>query len=116
MKKASNLGSELLVDVEDNLCDLAVKKLGIPKKEARIFAQEASDHLADHWGGQTVYVPKGMVAKRTKRNREIYEAFTGDNIPELVDRFDLSRQAIYMIIAAERDRRTVKQYSLLESS
>jgi len=111
----SALGAELLVDVADHLAALAVKTLGIPENEALIFAQEATVHLADHWGGQTVYIPKNMVARLCARNVEIYEAFNGDNISELVTRFDLSRQAIYMIISSERERRAIKQHSLFGS-
>lgn len=111
----SRLGAELLEDVAAHLAELAIKALGIPEKEAMFFAQEAAVHLADHWGGQTVYIPKNQVAKLCKRNAEIFEAFNGHNISELVTRFDLSRQAIYMVIAAERDRRSAKQGSLFDT-
>jgi Mor family transcriptional regulator len=111
----SRLGAELLEDVADHLADLAVRALGIPEAEARVFAQDAAAHLADLWGGQTVYVPKNQVAIIGKRNAEIYAAFTGDNISDLVTEYNLSRQAIYMIIAAERKRREPKQASLLDT-
>jgi len=111
----SLLGAELLEDLAAHLAALAAKTLGIPEKEARLFAEAAAVHLADHWGGQTVYIPKNQVAKLCKRNNEIFNAFTGDNISELVTKFDLSRQAIYMVLASERDRRSAKQGSLFDT-
>lgn len=111
----SRLGSELLEDFAANLKELAVKTLGIPEREAQLFAQEAAVHLADHWGGQVIYIPKNQVAKLCARNAEIFDAFNGDNISELVTRFDLSRQAIYMVLASERERRSIKQASLFDT-
>lgn len=110
----SRLGVELLEDLAAHLTELAVRTLGVPEREAQVFAQEAAVRLADLWGGQTIYIPKNQVARISARNAEIYDAFTGDNVSELVTRFNLSRQAIYMILSAERDRRAIKQGSLLD--
>lgn len=108
------VGAELLVDLVDNLSSLITEKAGISESDAREIAQGAAVRLADHWGGQSVYIPMDLVAKMSSRNADIFEAFTGDNISELVRKFGLSRQAIYRIIRTERERRSPKQGSLFQ--
>ena len=109
---ARNVGAELLVDLADNLTVMAMDMLGIPEAAARRFGQEAAARVADHWGGQAVYIPMDLAARMSTRNDEIYKSFTGDNVSELVRKFKLSRQAIYRIIHAERQRRAPRQGNL----
>ena len=107
-----NIGAALLVDLSDHLSALAVEKLGLSEAKAKEFANDAAAHVADHWGGQAIYIPMDMVSRLNSRNAEIYDAFTGDNVSDLVSQFNLSKQAIYRIIKAERERRSPKQCSL----
>jgi Mor family transcriptional regulator len=86
---------------------------GIPASTAQGIGDDVATHLADDWGGQSLYFPMDMGARLSTRNTEIYSAFTGDNISELAQRFGLSVQCIYRIIRSERDRRAPKQSSLL---
>ena len=109
----SNIGAELLTDLADRLT-FYLETTGLDQPNARAVAQNAAAYLADTWGGQSVYFPKDMVARMSTRNEEIYDSFTGDNISELVRTYGLSRQAIYRIIKAERQRRSPKQISLFQ--
>lgn len=113
--KSREVGAELLVDLADNLTMVLIKKLRIPSNEAKRVAQEAAAHVADNWGGQSVYIPMDLVARMSSRNAEIYSAFSGDNISELVRKFGLSRQAIYRIIRVERQKRSPRQGSLFQN-
>ena len=108
------VGAELLVDLADNLTSMLTDKLNVSPDEARTVAQEAAAHIADHWGGQSVYIPMDLVARMSSRNAEIYSAFAGDNISELVRKFGLSRQAIYRIVKAEKEKRAPKQGFLFQ--
>jgi len=113
--KNREVGAELLVDLADNLSSILTDKVGISKDDAKAVAQEAAAHIADNWGGQSVYIPMDLVARMSSRNAEIFKAFTGDNISELVREFGLSRQAIYRIVKAERQRRSPRQGSLFQN-
>ncbi len=108
------VGAELLVDLADNLATMLTDRLSIPQKDARGIAQEMAARIADNWGGQSVYIPMDLVARMSSRNVEIYSAFTGDNISELVRKFGLSRQAIYRIVKAERIKQSPQQARLFQ--
>lgn len=111
MSESSCLGAELLQDVSVRI-EVLCEKYGIPEPLARQIGEAAATTLADTWGGQHVYFPMDLVGKNLKRNREIYDAFTGDNISELVARFGMARNTIYRIIKIERTRRQPRQHSL----
>jgi Mor family transcriptional regulator len=113
--KNREVGAELLVDLADNLTMMLTDKLDVSQDEARAVAQEAAAHIADNWGGQSVYIPMDLVARMSSRNAEIFSAFSGDNISELVRKFGLSRQAIYRIVKTERQRRSPKQATLFQN-
>ena len=105
-------GAALLVDIADNLVDLTMSRLGIPLEEAKAYSNAVAAYIADHWGGQLVYIPKDSAGKAMSRNAEIYSKFVGDNQAELAREYDLSVDRIYNIIAQERERRSVKQCGL----
>ncbi len=109
-----NVAAELLVDLADHVASLLVEVGKLPEAEAHFIANEAAVKIADNWGGQAIYIPMDQVARLCSRNAEIYDAFTGDNVSELVSKFGLSRQAIYRIIRSERLRRAPVQPSLMD--
>jgi len=53
----------------------------------------------DH-GGTSFYLPKGMVRKRSQRDREIFAEFNGKNMRELARKHNLSDMRIYQIVNA----------------
>lgn len=109
------LGTELLQDLSAKLKVLAVE-FGMPETRAHSFAQEAAGQVADDWGGQLVYVPMDLVGRNSMRNARIYAEFSGDNHANLASRYGLSVQAIYRILKVQRELRTPKQASLLNSA
>ncbi len=102
----------LLNDLADHLADLAHRKLDIPKDKAKAFAEDATAHIADLWGGQILYIPKDMAGRIYSRDAKIYAEFVGDNHAELAREYDLSFQHVHRIIRKERERRSVKQHGL----
>ena len=109
-----DVGAELLIDLADHIFDM-LTGTGMQESDARAIANETAAKIADNWGGQSVYIPMDLVARMSTRNAEILDAFTGNNITELVRKFRLSRQAIYRIVKAERQRRSPKQGSLFQN-
>ncbi len=111
-----HLGRELLQDLAAKLAQQAQDMLGIPEAKAKHFANEAAGRVADDWGGQNVYIPMDLVGRRSLRNVQIYREFSGNNIPELASKYDLSVQCVYRIIKVQRELLAPKQLSLLDAS
>ncbi len=82
----------------------AVRVLSVPEESARLLADEVVTRFCQDFGGTFLYLPKGRVFHTSRLYREIYEAFTGNNVGELAERFDLSVIHVYRVIAKERAR------------
>lgn len=113
MNKPAEVGAELLLDLRDHVAEV-LTKASLPDGVANGIALDVAVRVADNWGGQSIYIPMDMAMKMCTRNSEIFAAYTGDNIYNLVKRFGLSRQTIYRIIRDERARRAPKQASLFQ--
>ncbi|MBI5626094.1 MAG: DNA-binding protein [Nitrosomonadales bacterium] len=68
---------------------------GIANNIAAETGTEVADDIASHWGGQNVYFPFDMAARR---NAQIYAKFTGDNHDKLAMEFNVSVQHIYRVL------------------
>lgn len=108
MSKARQRGKELLADIETTATDIIRSALveaesqGLPMvDQAPRIARNLSDHLADAWGGQQLYVPMDI----SRRNARIFAEFTGDNHADLAAKYHMGIHNIYSIISAERARR-----------
>jgi Mor family transcriptional regulator len=93
-------GPELLTDLESHAARLAMDHFVVSEEQARIFSQALSDFMADNWGGQLIYFPKGMFRRLSDRDHKIYAAFNGTNHDDLVREFGVSLQHVYRIIKA----------------
>lgn len=110
----SSLAHELIAQVESTAQAIIEKELERRGIESGAIAQQAAmavgEHLVTAWGGQQIYFPKDIA----RRNARMYDEFKGDNAPELASKYSLSTAAVYQIIASERERRRMKQCSLLD--
>ena len=94
-------GTELLADLADRITKALHQ---VVPDLARQIAEAIALEMAADWGGQLIYFPKGKFVLLSKRDREIYAAFTGNNIKDLVRMFNVSEQHIYRIIKVMRTR------------
>lgn len=67
---------------------------GTDREEAERVAAETVAAVAYEFGGQQVYFP----LKSKYIRRLVRKSFTGNNVPELVQRFRLARSTIYDIL------------------
>lgn len=74
----------------------------IDKQTAEQILNELAYKLTQHWGGSMFYVTKKNAWQAHARDLAIWEAFTGNNHHELVQRFGLSLPYIYEILARMR--------------
>lgn len=72
---------------------------GMAEAEALNVMRAIVSEVCDEWGGTTLSMPKEVAWDGlTARDREIWNAFTGTNIDELVKRFRLcDRQLRYVL-------------------
>ncbi len=94
-------GTELLSDLADRITTYLVG-LGHPEESARHIAETIALDMANNWGGQLIYFPKGRFVLLPRRDRQIYAAFNGSNIKDLVQQYGVCEQHIYRIIKAMR--------------
>lgn len=97
LSRMAELRHELLVDLEHQV-SCFLQSYGIKTDIAEHVATNLANHLADHWGGQLINIPKDHVYKIASRDLDIYKAFNGRNHAELARGFGLSVRAIYDII------------------
>ncbi|TEW31412.1 transcriptional regulator [Histophilus somni] len=75
---------------------------GLAQDSANKQASKLVGVIAHYFGGQSIYLPTGDKLKEALRNTAIYQDFTGNNVPELVRKYQLSESHIYAIIREQR--------------
>ncbi|ADU63441.1 MAG: hypothetical protein KUA35_10400 [Pseudodesulfovibrio sp.] len=113
MSEGREIGTELLIDLAEQIGALARSSFGVSPARAAEFGQDAAAMLADHWGGQHVYIPKDVATRQRERYHQIYSEFTGSNQHDLARKYGLSVQHVYRILRRVRDERRQRQYSLI---
>lgn len=97
-------GPELLIDLADQTAQALIDIEGMDPAKASQLGRELADRMAGHWGGQNVYFPMGLTMKLSKRDQQIYDAFTGDNQPDLARKFGVSLQWVYRILKIQKQQ------------
>ena len=85
-----------------DLMALVLRQLGeygVGDNEATLIAGDLADRLADHWGGQNITFPKEYRRKLSQVELEIFDAFKGDNLSDVAQRYDLSERGLRKMIA-----------------
>jgi Mor family transcriptional regulator len=94
---------KLLEDVMDTTAAL-LRELGLQDEAADLIAAQTADMLANHWGGQNIYIPTEYLRKLTSRELEIYHQFTGQNYDLLAAKFGMSERGMRKLLHRVRDR------------
>jgi len=100
---------ELLTDLATHACEVAGQMLGIPRDAAEHLGIEVARKMADHWGGQHIYIPKGVSMIASQRDRVIFDEFNGHNHAELARKYHLSMIWIYKIIRTVRAQEVARR-------
>ncbi len=104
-------GPELLLDLVYQSADLLQKMAGLPPGAAQDIAVALATRMAESWGGQLIYFPKGtwngraaLCFKLEERDWKIYREYNGTNREEVCARHSISTSRLYQVIAAIRRR------------
>ena len=99
---AAKRGVQALLDVAQVVTEALVAD-GVEAGRARELGLIAAEKLRDVYGGDQVYIPRGLALLLSKRDLEIYQAFNGSNHFALAKEHSLTERQVYNII--ERVRR-----------
>lgn len=99
---------EVLADLRAELLGLLVDA-SIAREQARQLAYMAAERIREMWGGMSVYIPKGASLRLSKRDREIFREYNGNNRLELCQRHGITEQRLYQIIAKVRAEQIAKR-------
>jgi Mor family transcriptional regulator len=103
---------ELLADVATHASEIAAAH-GVKADIADLIGATVADHLAEHWGGQVISIPKDYHYKLSDLHLQIYTEFTGNNHMELVRKYGISLQWIYKLINRVHKREVNKRQQKL---
>lgn len=92
---------ELLQDLADQV-GLKLVELGVDPEKAAEIGFASAEHIREHWGGQPLYLPKGMQYEFSRRDIEIFDKFNGRNHAALAREYNVSVMRIYQIVKAIR--------------
>ena len=92
---------EVLKDLADQIAWLMTER-GERAEAAAEIGFKTAEFLREHWGGQKIYIPKGVTFAASQRDIEIYGRFRGANALDLCREYDITNTRLYQIIHAVR--------------
>lgn len=82
-----------------NMEDLTLDDLQEQHREyARIIGIDNLLKLADTFGGTSIYIPQKRELIKNKIYAAIYNEFDGANLPELTQKYGVSKSTVYKIV------------------
>lgn len=106
------LRHELLADIATHTSSILLEH-GVEPEVAEQAGVAMANHMAEHWGGQVISIPKDHFFKLSGRDLNVFNEFTGNNHSDLARKYKLSSRAIYKIIARASRRETDKRQGKL---
>lgn len=111
-ERRHELYADLMVLVQRQLAEY-----GVPQNEAELIACALADRLADHWAGQNITFPKEYRRKLSRLEAEIYQAYHGDNLAALAQRYTITERGLRKMLARVTKRiRTGNQGGLFDAA
>jgi Mor family transcriptional regulator len=77
-------------------------KAEVPIPLAAALAETLVEHMRERYGGQNIYLPKGQLARTTRRRAAMWAEFTGDNYRYLARKYGMSLPYAYQQIRIAR--------------
>jgi Mor family transcriptional regulator len=99
---------EILQTLKDGITRSLLAQ-GIDKAIAEHCAHTATEEVRTEWGGQLIYIGKGMSYEISSRDLEIWHKFNGKNHHELCNEYAISKVWLYKIIKHQRKMMVKRQ-------
>lgn len=88
---------ELLADAAEQIAQRLIEKHGLEHEAACDIGNSLADFLAEHWRGQSIYMPADQAFKLNARDWDIFHAFRRGNSNELAKQHGVSKVRIHQI-------------------
>jgi Mor family transcriptional regulator len=105
----SSKGPELLIDMVDQVAEVLAVSGGLPAATATTLAVAITNKMAEAWGGQFVYFPKGTwnggsltCFELEERDWKIYQEYDGTNRKAVCAKYAISPSRLHQIIISVR--------------
>lgn len=95
-------GGDLLTEAVDPIAKALQESLGVSADLAEAASVEITMLFAHLWGGQVVYIPKGVSVQASKLHQLIYDDWTGRNHSEVATKHGVSVQYVYRVVKRMR--------------
>ncbi|MGO2703370.1 Mor transcription activator family protein [Pseudomonas helleri] len=95
-------GSDLLSETVAPIAKVIQQTLGVNAELAESTSIEITMLFAHLWGGQVVYVPKGVCIQASKLHQKIFDDWTGRNHHEVATKHGVSVQHVYAVVKRMR--------------
>ena len=95
-------GTDLLSEAVEPIAKVICETLGVNTELAQATSIEITTQLAHLWGGQVVYIPKGVYIEASRLHQKIYNDFNGHNLHQLASKHGVSIQHVYNVIKRQR--------------
>lgn len=103
---------ELLQDLADQI-GLKLVEMGVTPERAAEIGFASAEHIREHWGGQPIYLPKGVQYNFSVRDMQLFERFDGNNHLALAREYNLTVMRIYQIVKTVRAELVKKRQGAL---
>jgi len=114
MSSLSSDYPEVLSDLREQIAVALTKRTELSGVEVSSASQIVIEELRHHWGGQQIYVPKGLGFQLESRDLQIYREFNGQNLNELARKYDLTvkrlRQIVKEVRRQQAERRQIPMF------
>ena len=91
-------GTDLLSEAVEPISRVIQDTLGVQPELAEATSVEITALFAHLWGGQVVYVPKGVCIQASKLHQKIYDDFNGRNHYQVASKHGVSVQHVYTVV------------------
>lgn len=88
---------ELLADVAERIAQRLIEKHAIGEDAACDVGNDLADFLADHWKGQTFYLPADQAYRLDQRDWEIFRRMERGTAPDLAREFGISKVRVHQV-------------------
>ena len=92
--------------------DILKHELAEADQDSSIALRQLSA-ICDAFGGMQFYLPRGHRLEKELKHLKIWNEFNGKNVQELSQKYKLSMQQIYRVIAVMRQHETNKRQAQL---
>lgn len=101
--KAEGKRHELFQFIADCVSS-GLQSSGVKPDEAVLLGGSVADQLAGTFGGLTISFPRDMARRVREREEQAYAAFTGKNLADLAQRFQMTERGMRKLIARAQAR------------